>query len=134
MTHLKMQLVEHWGTGLKRIREICAENDIEEPSYTATSAFFTATVKRKSFEQKMSQENYDKGTNVPLNVPLSERLHNIINCISENPIITAKEIAEKLGVNEKTIKRDISELKEKNILIREGSKKTGSWKINMEEQ
>jgi len=136
-TFQKMQLVEHWGSGLKRIRELCKENGIEEPTYTASFSFFTATVKRNN------SNTQNKGTNVPLseedvplnvplneeNVPLSDRTQKIIACINEKPNITAKEISDIIGVNEKTIKRDIAELKEKGIIIREGSKKTGYWKI-----
>ena len=121
----KMRLVEHWGSGLKRIRELCAENGIEEPTYAANHSFFTATVKRSNAYTQ------NKGTNVPLNkenVPLSDRIQKIIACIKEKPNITAKEISCIIGVNEKTIKRDISELKEKNIIIREGSKKQATGK------
>ncbi len=35
----------------------------------------------------------------------------------------------KLKVSEATIKRNIKELKEKGYIKREGSKKTGYWKI-----
>ena len=47
--------------------------------------------------------------------------------IADDANITVTEIANKLNVNEKTIKRDITALKGKNILEREGSKKSGAW-------
>ncbi len=143
---LKMRLVEHWGSGLKRIRELCAENGIEEPTYTASYSFFTATV-RRGWDGQKDEVKRESSPNVPLNVPLnerddplnvplteaavplSEREKNILDSIQTNPRITAKEISDMLGVNEKTIKRDIAELKEKKIIVREGSKKTGFWKI-----
>ena len=46
-----------------------------------------------------------------------------------NPNIRQKDIAMKLKVSEVTIKRNIKELKEKGYIEREGSKKTGYWKI-----
>ena len=115
-------------------------------TYTASYSFFTATVRRGGDVQK-DDVNEESSPNVPLNVPLSERTaplnvpltktavplsereKNILDSIQTNPRITAKEISDMLGVNEKTIKRDIAELKEKKIIMREGSKKTGFWKI-----
>ena len=58
---------------------------------------------------------------------LNEREEKILKLIAADANITVTEIANKLNVNEKTIKRDITALKGKNILEREGSKKSGAW-------
>lgn len=70
--------------------------------------------------------------NVPVNVPvnLTERELKIIELIKSNAKITAKELSEILKVSDKTIKRDIALLKERNILIRIGADKNGEWKVN----
>ena len=44
-----------------------------------------------------------------------------------------EEIAKNLGVNSRTIKRDIDILKELDILDRNGSRKAGEWMINIEQ-
>ena len=49
--------------------------------------------------------------------------------IKQNNKITAAEIGERLNVSLSTAKRKIKELKEKGILERKGSDKTGYWKI-----
>jgi Fic family protein len=74
----------------------------------------------------MLNENAPK--KVPRNVP-KERLDKIVKLIKENKFITINEIAEILKVSSKTIKRDIAKLKEKGMLKREGSLKTGYWKL-----
>jgi DeoR/GlpR family transcriptional regulator of sugar metabolism len=66
--------------------------------------------------------------NVPKNVPI-KRLDKIMEIISENKDITIVELANKLDVADKTIKRDIAKLKEQNRLIRVGSLKSGYWEI-----
>ena len=69
--------------------------------------------------------------NVPKNVPLNDpkkRVHAIFNLIRENNSITIKELAEKLKVSEKTIKRDLEKLKKENLIKRVG-KKGGYWEI-----
>ena len=43
--------------------------------------------------------------------------------------ITVLELADKLGVTDKTIKRDIAKLKNKKRVIRVGSSKSGYWKV-----
>jgi biotin operon repressor len=73
-----------------------------------------------------------KDDNVPINVPKNDpikRVDKIIEIISENKDITIVELANKLDVADKTIKRDIAKLKEQNRLIRVGSLKSGYWEI-----
>ena len=54
----------------------------------------------------------------------------VFNLIKENPSITAEEIRVKLNIGIATVKRKIKILKEKGIITRLGSDKTGSWKVN----
>ena len=73
-----------------------------------------------------------KDNDVPINVPKNDpikRLDKIIEIIGENRDITIYELANKLNVADKTIKRDIAKLKEQNRVIRVGSLKSGHWEI-----
>lgn len=69
--------------------------------------------------------------NEPVNAPdklnITERA--IIDLMRENNKITQKELAKKLSVNESTIKRNISKLKNKGVLKRIGADKDGNWEI-----
>ena len=58
-----------------------------------------------------------------------KRLDKIIEIIGENRDITIYELANKLNVADKTIKRDIAKLKEQNRVIRVGSLKSGHWEV-----
>ena len=53
----------------------------------------------------------------------------VFNLITQNNKITAVEISELLNISLSTVKRKIKKLKEKNIIERAGSDKTGYWKI-----
>ena len=69
--------------------------------------------------------------NVPENAP--EKRHKvIIEMIQSNPFITIPELATICSVNEKTIKRDIQQLKTRNLLTRIGPDKGGYWKVILE--
>ena len=53
----------------------------------------------------------------------------ILSMIKGGKYTTAAEAAEKLGVSEKTIEREIAILRDAGVIVREGSNKTGSWKV-----
>ena len=60
----------------------------------------------------------------------NKRQQEIIGLIKKIPDITVEYLSEKLDVNEKTIRRDISELKENGVLERiGGSRFGGEWAI-----
>jgi len=71
-------------------------------------------------------------TNVPNNDPKNDpikRLDTILSLIKKDSTLTIQKLAKLCRVSDKTIKRDISKLKEKGLLIREGSLKAGKWVI-----
>lgn len=71
--------------------------------------------------------------NVPVNVPeinLSDKERQVLDFIIKKNNITAKEIAEKIGVSDKTVKRAISTLKTNGLIVRRiGSDKKGFWSV-----
>jgi len=66
--------------------------------------------------------------NAPVNAPVN-RLNKLLDLVKSDNKITISKIAKKLDVNEKTIKRDISKLKESGKLKRIGSDKGGHWEV-----
>ena len=68
-----------------------------------------------------------KQENVGVKIGLKDE---ILNNIKNNPNLTAQELAIKLNKTTRTIERNIRELREKSIISRVGSDKTGNWKIN----
>ena len=90
--------------------------------------------------EEMSQENDMEFSEEDLQVPLlapelnkrerykkNKRQQGIVGLIRNNPIITMEELAEKLDVNERTIHRDMEELKQ--IVEHVGPTKGGYWRI-----
>ncbi len=62
---------------------------------------------------------------------LTERQQVILNIIKESPSITAKQMSVTLSVGPRTIERDLSVLKEKGVLKREGKDNAGVWIIHV---
>ena len=54
----------------------------------------------------------------------------ILSIISQKPFIKAEEIGNKIGKTRRTVQTILKELKEKNLITRKGSKKTGYWIVN----
>ena len=76
-----------------------------------------------------------KGKNDPKDDPkeLSERQTLILNIIKTNDLITIHQMAQKVNVSEKTIKRELAILQGKGFLTREGGRKEGKWVTKIEE-
>lgn len=53
----------------------------------------------------------------------------VLNVIAENPKITQKELAEKIGKSERTIKTKTVEMQRKGLIQRANGKRNGHWEI-----
>lgn len=72
-------------------------------------------------------EEISKGKICTLNCPLDELA--ILKLIIDNPNITQKEIASRIGKSERTVKNKIASLKEKGYIRRLNGKRNGKWEI-----
>lgn len=81
---------------------------------------------RKSMEQDVIGDKQKNVTDV------TDRQHAIINLVKEQTNMTTTQMAERLGVTKRTILRDIEALKEKGLIIRVGSEKTGYWELKQQ--
>jgi len=77
-------------------------------------------------QQKDPIESENVSVNVRVNVSVKG---NILNIIGQFPAITVKELAKILSVTERTIYRNLNDLKAAHKIDRVGSDKTGYWKI-----
>lgn len=53
----------------------------------------------------------------------------ILKIISKNPVITQKQLADKIGKSERTIKSRIKALQEKGYIRRINGRRNGSWEL-----
>ena len=80
--------------------------------------------------QVLARESINVPLTVPKNVPL-KRLEEIVKLMGSNKDITILQLADRLKVSDKTIKRDIEKLKNENKVARVGSLKAGHWEIHL---
>ena len=123
LTGEKTELAEKNLEALEKAGFLLRKGKTLEATYYVLNRDFFAKA-----ENEMSLNVPKNLEKMSLNVPkdsLTERQKEIIRIIHEKNSITIKEIAEKLSVTEKTVKRDISNLKEKHIVKRIGGKNGG---------
>lgn len=72
----------------------------------------------------------NKIDNVTLDVTLEEK--QVLNYLKNNGMLTQKQLAELIGKSDRTIKRIMATLEEKELIERINGKRFGYWKVNIQ--
>lgn len=83
-----------------------------------------------TFMLKIIKETIINTTQNTTQKKINNSQKKIIELIKENPSVTRKEMAEKIGISDDGIKYNLNKLKQMNILTRVGSDRSGTWKIS----
>ncbi len=133
--------IEKWGSGLKKIYNLCKENNIKV-DFKILKAGFMIIFYRQGWKdernvsvrstqktpRKHTEEVPEKVTvKVPEKVTVNQE--NIIKQIRNNPAITGRELSELIKISERKIKENISKLKKKGLVRRIGPDKGGYWEV-----
>ena len=114
-----LDLVEQMGTGIIRILQSYDRNSFE---------FFPNFIRVTfPFNENNFTNNNNKSTDSIAKNNLSETETSILKLIEDSPMITQKTLANLLGVNIRTIQRNIKSLIDKGIIERSGATKKGMW-------
>lgn len=106
------------GSGIKRALEDWPDIDFTDDR---DGCLFTATIHRK--EWKSSEESHEEGEG-------SEKSsEKIISLMKEEPGLSAKEIANRLELTSRAIKKQIAALKKSGKIQRVGPAKGGHWEV-----
>ncbi len=124
-----VELVEQLGTGMNRMMKAYTP-DI----FSVSPNFFHTVFIYRSLESENVPNVPNDVPNVPNDVPndnsaankLSERLKIILTLLKNDGFLSLASIAKECDVSEKTIKRDIADLKEMGLIRREGTTR-GRW-------
>ena len=111
-----LDLVEQMGTGIIRILQ----------SYDKKSFEFFSNFIRVTFpfnKDKFREESEEMAE-------LTETQKSIINLMLDSPTITQEALSKLLGVNIRTIQRNIKTLMEKGLIERAGATKKGKWIVD----
>ena len=112
---VRINMVEQIGSGIGRIRDLITKAKLPQPQFK-TEGMFTVVFSR-TVEKTMGEIN------------LSDTAKRIIELIKDQPNITTQELAESIGISNKAAGYHLAKLQKNNLILREGSKKIGVWKL-----
>ena len=120
-----VDLIENIGSGVLRILD----------AYDKSCFKFMEHFLRVTFKYRENPFKYNSKNNVSADdtingtLKLNKNEQQILDLIIDNNKITREEIATKTKLSDRTISRAIRHLQDEKVILREGSKKTGHWKI-----
>ncbi len=119
----RIHFVEKMGTGIKRIKEECKNHGNITFKVEANGYFIAKFILKKVTEKVTDRfgEKFGEGS--------EKSSEKILDIIKNNKKISAREIAEIIGISSRAVEKHIAILKEKGILKRIGSAKGGHWEI-----
>ncbi|OGF47153.1 MAG: transcriptional regulator [Candidatus Firestonebacteria bacterium RIFOXYC2_FULL_39_67] len=119
----KSKEIEKWGSGLKKIYNLCKENNIKV-DFKILKAGFMVIFYRQGWESErdVSGQTTQKTT--------QKTTQNILAFIRQNPTVTRKELAALVGnITEDGIKYHLAALIKNKTIKRVGGDKGGHWEV-----
>jgi ATP-dependent DNA helicase RecG len=122
--------IERMGTGTGDIIRLCQEAGLKKAPEFLQEEIFKTILWRKNAEEPSQQAN------VVDNVvdTIAKKEQKIIKFISENKKITAKEIALKLELTQRTVQRYLKSMQEKELIKRIGTDNSGYWELVLKDE
>lgn len=116
-----LEIVEYLGSGIPRILEFYSKDN-----FIITDNFIRIVL---PFDKEDPNKHPIKDPNKDPNKNINLTEEKIIDEISKNKHITIKELSNIIGIHERNIRKNIEKLKNKGMIERKGSRKTGYWVI-----
>ena len=130
-TFFKAGFIESWGRGYKKIREGFEKAGLPMPKIEDVEGGVRVTFQRNNVSNSVKGHNVLKDDPKDSPKEISERQMLMLKEMDINDTITIQEMAQKIKVSEKTIKREIALLQGMGVLVREGGRKEGRWIVLM---
>lgn len=112
--------IEKYGSGIVMVRNLLKENGNKDLKYILQEIETKAIVYSQISELKESQRLGEK---------LGENQKKILEIINKNKFISIIELSKELEISTTAIEKNLSKLKQKNLLKRIGPAKGGYWEI-----
>lgn len=124
----QLDYMEKRGSGLTRIcnetKALDGYKDELKPQFNSSSVQFQTIIYASVDITNVGDDVGDVSE-----IKLTERQQKIVNLIIQQPSVTAKHMSETLSVSSRTVERELSTLKDKGVLMREGKDNDGVWLV-----
>lgn len=112
----RMELIEEWGTGIRRILKRAEEYELPEPEFLEIGDTFRVNLYRKADKKPIK-----KADKKPIIV---ERQQLIMMYVQQKGSISNKEARELLGLAESTTKRVLKQMVQAGMLGEQGERRS----------
>ena len=132
----KLDAIENYASGVRRIFKDYIGFD-KQPEYSISDNGIIVTLYNMNYNEAPNEainEDINDVINVGQKLNTEERKNIILKLIEENEKISIQQIVENIEVSKSTVERDLKELKEENKIKYIGSRKSGKWIINYEQE
>jgi ATP-dependent DNA helicase RecG len=106
--------IEKIGTGIKRIKDAIAETSNCSVEFKIDEHWFSTIFYR----------------NKPNDISSDIRSNQIVKLLLKDNTLSATKIAAILNISSRGVEKQLARLKQDNVIIRQGSKKYGTWLVN----
>jgi len=117
--------IESWGRGVEKICDALKADNLPMPEYTVHPG--DIMIKFTGSEDRIVRVT-DKVTN-GVTGEVTDRERQVLQLLIEDPGYTMPQLAEKMTVSRKTVAGYLKSLKEKGVIERVGTTRSGHWEI-----
>ena len=113
--------IESWGRGIEKICSACEKDGVPQPEYTINPG--DIMIKFAAPEDRVIR------VTERVTVKVTDKEHELLTLLTEDPGYTMPQLAERLSVHRKTVAARLKKLKEAGLIERIGSDRKGYWKL-----
>ncbi len=121
--NLGYEYVKEFGEGVDRMFNEMENTGLPDPEYTDNAFMLNVTIRNGLTNGEINGELN------PALLYLNKSELAIYHLIKKAPQNSRQEIATQLNLSTRTVDRVIRTLIQKDLIVREGSKKTGHWEV-----
>lgn len=123
--------IESWGRGIEKIARECREHGIEAPIYDASLSGLMLTFKAnpEHLSAALGEKEAHRLLGEKVGETSGKTSGKILAYLIANPDATIPEMARMLGITDRSIERNLRQLRQQNRVRRIGSAKGGYWEI-----
>ena len=128
---VRMRLVEQVGSGIGRIKEALKEAKLPEPEFKTEGMFSVVLPKRKSSGKSSGKSSLQNWVTTKQRIikqspiKVNKTMLKILEMVFTSAEVTIPEMAQKTGLTERAIEKNIQKLKEVGLLERKEGNKGG---------
>ena len=128
----QMGFIEAWGTGIRRIKQAAKQYELPNPEIQVFDDMFRVNLYRRPFSEIADDSGIGEASEKhrrSIGEDFNETQRKILELLSVDAKLSAAKLAQQVGVSGRNVEVNIKKLKERGILVRCGSPKSGYWKI-----